>query len=387
MQEFILRREIDSQVGQPLDTTLLMRDRRKLDGFRLFSEVRPEIKAEGDSADVIFHLKEVWTLWPLLGLSRSDHSFDWLLGVREKDFLGLYMQTSIYYRRYEGQNSYGFSAQLPRAFGRDLALGINLGDSRQIDPLSFIDSTSSNLITRDYRYQSKYLWFNAGTRISERFYVRGLVGYERENWAADDERTLPSSAHLVFDFPRYSVGASATVGRVYFDDFFFEGPDLTISGTLINEQPDGSFEKWRLGLVGREYLIFEPFNLALRGQYGSSSADERFAPYYISGVTNVRGYEDKIERGDRFLGGNIELRWRGPQSSLFYTQLAAFSDIGAVWGRDRAFSDAWESPYASIGIGLRLAIRKFLGRIGRLDLARDTKTGNWEYYLSAYQFF
>ncbi|MFH2056144.1 MAG: BamA/TamA family outer membrane protein [bacterium] len=387
LREYILRREIDSEVGRPLDTLLLLRDRRKLDGFRLFSQVQTRVEKQNDSVDVIFLLKEVWTLWPLLSVSNSDNSFDWLVGVREKDFLGLYLRTSIFYRRYEGENSYGCSAQFPRAFGRDLALGWNLGESREVDPLTFVDPATGRREISDYRYLSKYLWVNGGIRINEVLYLSGYTGYERENWTLKDDQELPAGASEVYDYPRYIISAAATMGRVYFDDFLLEGRDLTISATLVNEQPAGSLDRWRLGISGRQYFIWGAFNLALRAQYATSSADERMPPYYISGIVNVRGYEDKIERGDHFTGGNLELRWRGFESSLFLTQLAAFVDAGAVWGRDADFSTALDDGYLSVGAGLRLAVKKFLGRIGRFDVARDTRTGRWEYYLAAHQFF
>lgn len=387
LREYILRREIDSAPGQLLDTLLLRRDRRKIDGFRLFSRVEPQLERQGDSVDVIFHLKEIWTLWPLLSVSSSDEGLDWLLGAREKDFLGLYLRASIFYRRYEGENSYGFSSQFPRALGRDLSLGWNLGESREIDPLSSTDPETGVRQTTDYRYLSKYFWLNGGTRVNETLYLNVALGYERENWSLKPEQETPSGGRAIYDYPRYTIGAAATLGRVYFDDYFYEGKDLTFGATLINEQPAGSFGKWRISLQGRQYLICEPFNLALRGQYGGSSADERIPPYYISGLANVRGYEDKIERGDHYVGGNLELRWRGPQSNTFLTQLAAFVDIGAVWGRDVDLPTALEESYLSVGVGMRLAIKKFIGRIGRIDLARNTRTGAWDYYLSAHQFF
>lgn len=387
LRRYILRREIDSRVGQPFDSALVKRDRKKIDGLGIFSKVEPVITDSSDSVDIDFELKEVWTLLPLLSVSHTDDGFDWLVGVSEKNLLGLYLRSSIFYRRFEGENSYGSSGSFPRAFGKDLSLGWSIGESREIDRFAARAAETDSLVAADYRYLNKYMSVSGGIRLSEKVYANTYVSYNRENWSIKTDQVTPPGLGKVYDFPRYSLGAGVTVGRVYYDNYFYEGADLGLATSLINEQPQGSFSKWRLGLVGRTYVLLGDFNLALRAVYQISSADERVMPYYISGSLNVRGFADKAERGDYFLGGNAEIRWRSFESHLFYTQVVAFSDVGSVWGRLHKFSDAISDPYFSIGCGVRLAIKQFLGNIGRADLAVNTKTGAFEYYLSAYQFF
>jgi outer membrane protein assembly factor BamA len=387
LKRFILQREIDSRVGESFDTLLVDRDRKKILSLGLFSEVIPEVKRSGDSVDVVFYLKEVWTLWPLIQVGRSDDSFDWMLGVREKNLLGYYVSSMVYYRRYESENSYGLSINLPRAFGKDLLLGFDLGDQRQVDPLGVVDENSGEIISADYRYLNRHLYARAGTRVHEKLYIRSFVGYNRENWTVKNDATRPKELRPFYDYPRYSIGAAATLGRTYYNDYFYEGHDLTASITVIHEQPEGRFSKWRLNLLGRYYLIHGPFNFAFRSQLGTSSRDERVPPFYISGVSNVRGFVDKIERGDHLWTGNAEIRLKGLESSLFYTQIVAFADAGVIWGRYRPFSYAWDDPYVSVGGGIRVGLKSFLARIGRFDVAIDTRTGDLKYYLGANQFF
>jgi outer membrane protein assembly factor BamA len=387
LRTYILHREIDSRVGQPYDSALVERDRKKIDGLGIFSEVEPVITDSNDSVNIDFELKEVWTLLPLLSISRTDDGFDWLVGASEKNLLGLYLRSAVFYRRFEGENSYGLSGSFPRAFGKDLALGWSVGESREVDRFATRDAETDSLMAADYRYLNKYISLSGGIRLSEKVYASTFVSYNRENWTVKNGQTTPPGLRKVYDFPRYSLGGGVTLGRVYYDDYFYEGADFGTALSLINEQPDGSFSKWRLGFVGRTYVLLGNFNLALRAVYQISSADERVMPYYISGSLNVRGFADKAERGDYFLGGNAEIRWRSFESRLFYTQLVAFTDVGSVWGRLHKFSDAISNPYFSVGCGVRLAIKRFLGNIGRADLAVNTKTGALEYYLSAYQFF
>ncbi|MCK4857817.1 MAG: hypothetical protein KAT58_07620, partial [candidate division Zixibacteria bacterium] len=387
LRRYIIYREIDSRAGEPFDSALVERDSKKISGLGIFSRVETYVTGANDSVDIDFYLKEVWTLLPLVSIGRADGCFDWLVGIREKDLLGLYLDATIFYRRYEGENSYGAAASFPRAFGRDLAISWRLGENRQVDPLTFTDPITKRDSTVDYRYLNKYLSLGIGRRLHERVYVNVSVSYNRENWTIKEEKTLPPGGVHVLDYPRYQLGAGFNLGRVYYEKYFYEGTDLTAGTTLINEQPESRFRKWRVGLTGRAYIVRGDFNLAWRGQYLTSSADERIAPFYISGGVNVRGYLDKLVRGDHFLGSNIEVRWRSLETSRFYSQLAAFVDCGTIWGRGYDFSEAVNDPYISVGIGARLAIKSFLGNIGRADIALNTRTGGIEYYLATSQFF
>jgi len=379
-RRFILRREIDSRAGLPLDLELLDRDRKKIFGLGIFSKVQPRIIEHSDSVAIDFRIKEVWTLLPLLSIGRTDGKLDWSVGAVEKDFLGLYMQTAVLYRRYEGKNSGYFSVSVPRAFGRDFNIGLALSDQREIDPLRIAG------VTGDYDYEHKSIVGVLGRRLHERIYASVFSGYDRENWTLrSDSKGKPHVA--VIDYPRYSFGGGLTLGRVYYDRYFYEGSDLSASGSLINERPDGSFDKWHSGVTGRVYRAFGRFNLASRAFLQLSSADERVQPYYVSGDVNVRGYQDKIRRGDYLFVSNLELRMKAIETGLLYSQAAIFADYGVIWGRFSDFSQRVKDPYWTVGVGLRGAIKSFLGNMGRLDLAINPHTGGMVIYVSTQQFF
>ncbi len=137
LRRYILYREIDSKSGQPLDLEILERDRRKVDGFGIFSRVDTYLIPDGDSVDIEFELREVWTLLPLVALGRTDGKLDWSVGVHERNFLGFYLQTVVLYRRFEGRNSGHIAATFPRFLGKDLAVGFAVAQQREIDPLQF----------------------------------------------------------------------------------------------------------------------------------------------------------------------------------------------------------------------------------------------------------
>ncbi len=380
LRRYILYREIDSKHGQLFDLELLERDRRKVDGFGIFSKVDTYLLPDGDSIDIEFDLREVWTLLPLLSLGRTDGKLDWSVGVHEKNLLGFYLQTVVLYRRFEGKNSGHIAATFPRFLGKDIAVGFAVAEQREIDPLQF------HGVRYDYDYLRKAISGSLGHRLSENVYVQGYGGYDRENWqlAAPDTLGLATKA---IDYPRYSIGTGVTLGRVYFDRYFYDGNDASFDVTGINELNEGSFNKWRISLTGRKYIISGPVNFAMRVRLQTSSADERVQPYAISGESNVRGTPEKVERGDQVLLGNFETRWRTLDTRVFYGQLAAFVDYGSIWGRGREFSDAIVDPYYSVGVGIRGSIKQFLGRVGRLDVALNPRDGSFSLYLSTSQFF
>lgn len=380
LRRYILYREIDSKHGQPFDLELLERDRRKVDGFGIFSKIDTYLLPDGDSIDIEFELREVWTLLPLLAIGRTDGKLDWSVGVHEKNLLGFYLQTVILYRRFEGKNSGHIAATFPRLLGKDIAVGFAVADQREIDPLQF------HGVRYDYDYLRKAVSGSLGHRLSENWYVQGYGGYDRENWQLITPDSLGLAVKNV-DYPRYSIGTGATLGRVYFDRYFYEGDDVSIDVTGVNELNEGSFNKWRASITGRKYIISGPVNFALRLRFQTSSADERVQPYAISGESNVRGTPEKVERGDQLLLGNFETRWRTLDTRVFYGQLAAFIDYGNIWGRSRKFSDAVSDPYYSVGVGIRGSIKQFLGRIGRLDVALNPRDGSFSLYVSTSQFF
>jgi len=380
VHRFILQREIDSRVGDSLDLELLDRDRAKIFTLGIFSRVEPYLVPQHDSVMVDFRLKEVWTLLPLISIGQTDQNLDLAFGMEDKDFLGLYSHTAVLYRRFEGKNSVSLSTGFPRAFGEDLYLGLSLYDQRENDPLTF------DGVTGEYDYQHKGVSGLIGRRLHEQVYASLYGGYDRETWSLRaDSENQPRIALL--DYPRYSFGGAVTLGRVYYDRYFYRGSDISTSMSLIKEYGEASFNKWRNNITGRIYRIFGRFNLAGRARLQISSADERAYPYSIAGDVNVRGYVDNIRRGDYLLSSNLELRMRAVESRLLYTQVTSFVDYGVIWGRNSDFSERFHDPYWALGVGVRGALKSFLANVGRVDLAFNPSDGNVAVYLSSHQFF
>ncbi len=376
----ILSREIDSRSGEEFSGRRLERDRKKIDGLGIFSEVRPEVTVTGDSVDIVFNLKEVWTLTPFVSFGKTDDSFDWLVGIQERDLGGYLYGVRGAYRRFEGEDSYGFDIMLPRALGRDIFAGFGAAQEGQKE-LVLIDS-----IETTYRYLSKYIAANLGLRVSEKVYPGLFFGYSRENWLLVAPAQPSLRARREIDYPRYFLGTALSLGRVYYDHFYFEGMQLTSSATLVRELPGNHFNKWRLQFTGRGYMVRYDINFCGRLQYSTSSRDERMSPYALSGSYNVRGYHDNHDRGDRFLGCNVEARRKLIETRHWYSQAAIFVDAASLWGRYRGASEALRDPYWSFGAGLRLAFKRW-PRLGRADVIFNTTTRSWTYYLSSSQFF
>jgi outer membrane protein assembly factor BamA len=376
----ILNREIDSRPGQELDRKRLERDRKKIDGLGVFSEVKAEVTEEEDSVDIVFKLAEIWTLTPLLSAGKTDDNFDWMIGAHERDLAGYLCNVRGYFRRFEEENSYVLDVTLPRTLGRDFLLGFSAAYEGEKD-FAIIDSVETA-----YRYHNRYFTAGIGFRASEKVYPSLFVGYSRENWRLVSPTPPPARARLEIDYPRYLFGAALNLGRIYSDHFYYEGMQLTSATTLIRELPGSRFEKWRLQFTGHGFVVVYNVNLCARLQYSTSSGDERVPPYALSGSYNVRGYRDKYDRDDRFLGWNLEARRKLIETRHWYSQAALFVDGASLWGRYHNASEALRDPYWSFGGGLRLAFKRW-PRLGRADVIFNTSTRNWTYYLSSSQFF
>ncbi len=380
VKQAILHREIESQPGQALDAKIMLRDQKKIDGLGIFSEVRPFVNVEGDSVDVVFNLSEIWTLTPIVSASQTDGTFDWMVGAHERDLLGFYCNVRGFYRRFEGEDSYVLSVVLPRAFRRDLAIGVSVANQMEKDPW-LVEGIETN-----YRYLNKYLFTSLGLRVAEKIYPSLFFGYQRESWNLISSPTAPLSAPQNIDYPRYTFGTALDLGRIYSNHFYYDGLQLTSAVDWIRELPGQHFDAWRLQFVGRAFTVWKSINLCGRAQYLTSSENERVLPYALAGDLNVRGFRNNLLRGDQLLGVNFEARRRFIETKRWYSQVALFVDAASVWGRYRDASDALRSPYWSLGGGLRLAFKKW-PKLGRADLIYNTETGQWTYYLSSSQFF
>ncbi len=379
LRQVILRNEIDSRPGALFNWKRLSRDRRKIEGLGIFASTRADAAAAGDSVDIRFHLQEVWTLLPLASIGSTDGRLDWSIGLSERNLLGYYLQAAILYRRYENRNSGYLTLSWLRAFGEDIAVTVAMSRRREVEPLTFRAGSG------DFDYLNKTLALGVGRRLHERLYASLSGGYSRENWSllGAPAAGLPTT----IDYPRYFVAGAVSIGRVYYEHFFYDGWDMGQDLAVINERPQGNWDKWRHVASFRLYRIFGFTNLAVRLQAQTSSADERVQPFAVSGDFNIRGYRSEIERGDHLLFGNIEWRQRVLDRKVLYVQTAMFIDGGFIWGRFRRASDAAHHPYWSVGGGLRGSIKQFLGRVGRLDLAFSPRDGDWSVYLATSQFF
>ncbi len=71
-QEYVIRREIQTAVGESLRVDVVEEDVQRLDNLSIFAQVRVEAEPVGEGVRLVFRLKEMPPWVPLLGFSYTE---------------------------------------------------------------------------------------------------------------------------------------------------------------------------------------------------------------------------------------------------------------------------------------------------------------------------
>jgi hypothetical protein len=296
----------------------------------------------------------------------------------------LYLEPGFLYSHFEKRDSYEGWLSWPRAFGSKYGASLSAAKTHTHEPADL----EGEFTRYDYDVKRTSVAAAISKRFTETFMAGAGFAYRFERYKIDSFELAPRELPIYREQKRIQPSVSFTFGRVYYDDFFFEGRDLYLSGSLIAfDLDDYRFKYWMFTLQGRNYFRFgSRWNLCSRLVFGASKIRDVLPAYAITGLSNVRGAEDRTRRGSKIYYGNSELRFRAVELKWLYSQLAAFIDYGNAWERLRA-SDVISRSYLTGGLGIRLALRHFNDAIGRADVAYNSNTGTFTLYFSAGQFF
>lgn len=384
IREWLLQNEIEMKRGEIFSPKQWQRDKQRLSSLQIFSDVSSDTSVSDDGVLVDYKLDEEWTLIPLLNLGGEIDNIDIDIGFRDKDFLGLFLEPGFLYSHFEKRDSYEGWLSWPRAFGSKYGASISAAKTHTHEP--------ADLETEDVRYDYDVKRTSIAAAASKRFTETTVAGigfaYKFERYKIDSFEIAPRALPVYREQRRIQPSASLTFGRVYYDDYFYEGRDISLAGDLIAfDLDDYKFKYWLFSLQGRNYLrIGSRWNLCSRLVFGASKIRDVLPAYAITGLSNVRGAEDRTRRGSKTYYGNSELRFRAIDLKWIHSQLAAFVDFGNAWEKLRA-AEVINRSYLTGGVGIRLALRQFNDAIGRADVAYNSNDGTFTLYFSAGQFF
>ena len=385
VREWILRNEIELHEGDRFDPDAWELDRKRLASLAVFSEVLSDTSSSNDGMHIEYTLKEVWTFIPLINIKGEIDNIDIDVGLREKDLLGLYMETGFLYSHFESRNSYSVWLNWPRAFGTKYSGGISGYSQHSREPAESSDEQYR------YHYDVKLTGgsVSLGKRLAEKLAVGGKVSFLEEQYELEPAPIPPVTLPQTREQRMISPSGYVTLGRVYYDDFFFDGRDLFVRGDLIAfDLDDYEFKFWMTSIQARNYIdIGGKWNICNRIVFGTSRIRNVLPTFAVSGLSTIRGVEDRVRRGSKIYYGNNELRFRVFQNRWLHSQFTAFVDFGSAWDSKQSLREILETSLLTYGIGVRLGLVRFYNAIGRADIALNTADGSLTLYMSAGQFF
>jgi len=384
-REWVLRNEIDLQEGSVFDPEKWELDRKRLATLSIFSEVKSDTQHTGNGIIIEYELDEVWTIIPLLNIGGEIDNLDIDVGILDKDFLGMYIEPGFMYSYFEDRNSYSLWLNMPRLLSRNYSVNLSFKDSHSREPADGL----GEVYLFDYDRKSTVVNTGIQRRFSENLVVGVGFQYSHATYNLMPDTLTPIKLQRYREQTRLKPSAAVVIGRVYYDNFFFDGQDVVICAELMSyDRHDYQPKYFNAYIKARSFInINDRFNFCNRLFFGTSKTDEVLPLYAISGYSNIRGEYDRISRGSKLYYSNNEVRLRAIQNSWLHSQLAAFVDFGFAWEEKRAFFDIFEDSYLTYGIGGRLGLVRFYNAIGRADIAFNTRNGEITYYISAGQYF
>ncbi|MBU1318990.1 MAG: BamA/TamA family outer membrane protein [candidate division Zixibacteria bacterium] len=385
IREWILQNEIEMKQGVVFSLDQWNRDQKRLSSLSIFSDVTTDTSSSPQGVQVHYHLDEVWTLIPLLNVGGEIDNIDIEIGFKDKDFLGLFLEPGFIYSHFEDRDSYETWLNWPRAFGTKNAFGISFSKTRSHEPADL----KNEEMRYDYDVKRTSLGLAVSKRITETFVAGVGATFRNERYRMEPFEVPPLTLPQVREQKRIQPSASVVIGRVYYDNYFFEGRDLSVRGDIIAfDLDDYRFKYWMLSLQGTNYYeLSDRWNLCSRLVFGASKTGDVLPTYAISGFSNVRGAEDRTRRGSKIYYCNAELRFRAFELKWLHSQLAAFIDFGNAWDNNLSVADVISESYLTGGLGFRVALRHFHNAVGRADIAYNSNNGSYTFYVSAGQFF
>lgn len=361
-KEFIITREMSTQVGDTVDADQLVYDESRIYSLGLFNRVQIDQTSSDGAADLTVRVHERWYLYPypILGFKYSDiGNLYYGLGVVHNNFRGrnekVVFQFALGYDRwvqliYQTPNLTGF---------RDVYFRLSLSAARE-----------QNLSPgRDFYHQRTR---SAQLTLGRRFGLHTLVQM--------------SGGFETWDVSNEIAGGTLTPGG--HDEFFTAGLNVSYDSRDIREYPtEGAFLQFnsmQYGFgrsaveffrYGADAAVFIPFasqiTLAGRthGQFSSGGAVPAYRYVYFGYRERIRGHFSRVLEGENLVGGNVELRvpillpryteleWSPvPEFSLLRYGLyaAIFADAGKAWFRHEGFGgQPW---YTGYGFGLHFLL-------------------------------
>jgi outer membrane protein insertion porin family len=356
-KDYVIRREIRTQVGEPLDVDEVKRDVARLDNLSIFAEIRVDAVAVGETeVRLVYAFKEMPSWFPVLSyVYTEENGFSWGIGLSAGNLTGrdLSVSARVYFGDLEQQWS---RISWPWISGNHRSFDFYGARYTRPDELRGFEETS-------YEFTPE-----AGTWIGDHAWVRAQFSYFEMKSDVPGITLSPDNVDELF---RLGASLGWDTRDSWRDPRRGSWDEIEIWHTGGVLGGDGDF--WTANFDARRWLpTSRRTKLLLSGlltlQSGTLGKDvPSYMDYYMGGANTIRGY-GVTDLGDAFSGKNQLIgtaeyaltlvplrRWDLWKISLrLGAELALFADAGIAWSESRDF--ALRRARGGVGGGLRLLV-------------------------------
>ncbi len=378
-KDFVIRRELKSEVGQPYLESTVTGDHQRLDRLAIFADVK--IYGEEDGGEIILtvEVQETLRFLPTISLSISDENgLSAGVGLKSVNLRG----KAIYFSgvaRFGGATTTEVTLRDPWLWGNHLGYQIEYYHRDRRNELFGFDEVADEgfFVLRSY--------IRDRGRIGLHFSFQSIQ-------SSEDGRTLAKS----------NTDNVATVGIFLgYDSLDFESNPMSGWSNEIDIERSGPFNTnsdfWRTNLDLRRYFRLsrnQTIAISSLTTYTSGTVNEEIAAWQqfgLGGTNSVRGWDLGSVKGKNQFINTLEYRYlmMKPRAFSYFgitaflgLQLTLFGDFGWAWeGEDlNQFGDSFIDGY---GVGIRFLI-PYVG-VARLDFGIGQPHGGVKVHIGTFE--
>ncbi|MEW6755755.1 MAG: BamA/TamA family outer membrane protein [Candidatus Latescibacterota bacterium] len=378
--EHVIRREVRSRVGSPLDPVQVQRDVQRLRDLDIFSSVQADAEPVGEGVALRLRLREIPAVVPYVTYDVTDQD-GWSFGpaVKAVNLLGRDIFLAGF-ALFGGKTSFLLDLNDPWIGGNHVSFDLHVARLERQDELDGFGETS--LEVRPY----------VGTYLGERGRAAVGVTYLRL-------RASPPDAALSANGVDHLLAVGMGLGWDSRDSWGnpHRGWQNEVHAIRTGGPLPGGADYWTVHLDARRFQPVLSHTLVLSGLLSLQSGRldrslPRYMDFHLGGSNSLRGYRltdlGAVLSGKNQWLGTLEERFPLlPEGEVTLLGLSAnlglsgavFLDHGLAWSR-RGELDL-DRARTGLGVGLRLLMPAI--EMTRLDLGLGAD-GQWHIHLAGY---
>jgi outer membrane protein insertion porin family len=378
-RDYVIRRELESRVGEPYLESVVVKDHRSLDRLGIFAEVRIYGEEEEGGVVLIIDVKETFRFLPVISVNISDENgISAGAGLKSVNLRG----KAVYFSgvaRFGGATTVEVILRDPWLWGNHLGYQLEYYHRDRRNELYGFDEVADEgfLAVRSYVGQRGRLGF--------RFSFQSIRSNEEGKTLSASKTDNVASAAAFIAFDSIDLVSNPTSG------WWIEA-DIERSGLF---KTDSDFIRTNLDLrryfklTARQSIAVSSLTTLTTGRVKEDIAV--WQQFGLGGTNSVRGWDLGSVTGKDQMINTLEYRYMlMPARSFTYfgitaslgLQVTVFGDLGWAWEGESSnqFGDSMLDGY---GVGLRFLI-PYVG-VARLDFGVGQPSGGIKIHLGGFE--